>query len=116
MCFTGVASSRQSVAHVFHRYGMRSAVRCPVFHRCGKRSAVSCPMYFTGVASGRQSVALCISQVWQAVRSQFEKPEIKRVYESRGGEELLKDMSAVHQYPHAGFGLIKIHLAESDAR
>ena len=58
----------------------------------------------------------CVSQVWQAVRSQFEKPEIKRVYESRGGEELLKDMSAVHQYPHAGFGLIKIHLAESDAR
>ena len=58
----------------------------------------------------------CVSEVWQAVRSQFEKPEIKRVYESRGGEELLKDMSAVHQYPHAGFGLIKIHLAESDAR
>ena len=101
MCFTGVANSPQSVALCVSQVWQTVGCQLPhVFHSCCKRSAVSCP----------------VLQVWQAVRSQFEKPEIKRVYESRGGEELLKDMSAVHQYPHAGFGLIKIHLAESDAR
>ncbi|XP_070196451.1 uncharacterized protein [Littorina saxatilis] len=55
-------------------------------------------------------------KVWQAVRSQFEKFEVKKQHEKRGGEAFLKDFSTVHQCPTSGFNAIKNHLAESEQR
>ncbi|KAL8566773.1 hypothetical protein ACOMHN_005724 [Nucella lapillus] len=55
-------------------------------------------------------------KIWQAMKSHFEKGEVKRMVERKDLGEALKDLTVVFKCQTAGYHRIKAHMAETEAR
>ncbi|KAL8591744.1 hypothetical protein ACOMHN_032286 [Nucella lapillus] len=55
-------------------------------------------------------------KIWDTLRSQLEKTEIKRMHDRTTYQDILRDSTAIHEYPTSGYGKIKTHIAESESR